>query len=172
MLALTSLPIPHITTPQQDLVETVNIVVTESVTNDIDKISTETNMELKAVETDVEVQIPVTLAPIIGVKRCRDVPPFPFTHVDDDRTTKDENERNELDRCFEEAWKLLNTPSNVIDAQAMQNMIQELGLVDKEMFLFCGASEIDILVKHLKVLPGRKLILLFQKCKSLLDIKK
>jgi hypothetical protein len=116
-------------------------------------------------QATVPIEAPVSVTPIVGIKREREIPTLlPVTEVIGQSTS---SHGADTDRYFEEAWKLLNTPSFAVDVQGLQGVIEELGLTDQDMLAFCEEAEIEMLVKQLKVLQGRKLMQLFKKWKQL-----
>ncbi len=71
----------------------------------------------------------------------------------------------DLHQCYDEAWKILTTPSNASNIETLNTLMNDLGLTDKEMISFCEREDIETLTKGLKVLLGRKLMKLFDKWK-------
>ncbi len=87
---------------------------------------------------------------IIGVKR--------------DRSETDN--QSFLITCFEDAWKLITTPSFAIDSNSLAIVLGELGLTEKEMLEYCEQEEMQTIANELKVLPARKLMELFRRWKQ------
>ena len=83
---------------------------------------------------------------LIGLKRAREV---------------SLNGTMEQDACIDEMWKLLTKESFAANPQSLQQQLADIGLTDKELLIYCGLEEITQCSEHLKVIPKRKLLMLF-----------
>jgi hypothetical protein len=94
--------------------------------------------------------------PIVGEKRDREEAFAPNSS----------SSKPDLDNCFEEAWKILHTPSFTTDAHALEGLLIEYGLTEKELLPYCEQEDIDKIAQLLKMIPRRKFMDLSKRWQS------
>jgi hypothetical protein len=67
---------------------------------------------------------------------------------------------------LEEAWKILHTPSLATDAEALEKLLGEYGLDEKEYLPYCEQEDINKIAQLLKLIPRRKFIDLSKRWKA------
>ena len=114
---------------------------------------------------DDEAVVTQAVPSVVGVKRDRQAALLSSNSV----CSIDEiNPLVNVDSLYEEAWKLLNTPSVVIDPQSLSNLLAEMGVVEKELLAFCEEEDIERIAKELRLIPKRKFLELFKRWRSAL----